>query len=169
MTLENDRSAAPPSQHDDGSAWFECFERDRLTRLSVAFVAAFGVEIGTEAGADIAAYAWEHRGRLAAMDNPAGYLFRVGQSTARRHRRWQRPPPPPAVTPTHDAEVDPDLPLALGRLSARQRTAVVLVHVNGWTLGEAALAMGVGIPTVRTHLARGVDRLQRLLKDNDPT
>jgi DNA-directed RNA polymerase specialized sigma24 family protein len=169
MTLDDDRSVSTSGQHDSGDAWFEGFERDRLPRLKVAFTAAFGVDTGAEAGADVVAYAWEHRRRLSTMENPAGYLFRVGQSTARRHRRWQKAPPPPAVTPSLTVEIDPDLPRSLARLSTRQRTAVVLVHVNGWTLEEAALAMGVEIPTVRTHLARGTDRLKRLLQENEPT
>lgn len=36
------------------------------------------------------AWGWEHAGELAAMTNPAGYLFRVGQSAARRYRKFDR-------------------------------------------------------------------------------
>jgi DNA-directed RNA polymerase specialized sigma24 family protein len=167
MTLDDDRSVSTSGRENSGDAWFEAFERNRVPRLKVALIAAFGVDTGAEAGADVVAYAWEHRIRLSTMENPAGYLFRVGQTTARRHRRWQKAPPPPAVTASLTVEIDPDLPRALAALSARQRTSVVLVHVNGWTLEEAAIAMGVSIPTVRTHLARGIGRLQRLLKDNE--
>jgi RNA polymerase sigma-70 factor (ECF subfamily) len=165
MTLNNNPRSELPARVDEGVAWFEGFERNRLPRVKVALVAAFGAETGSEAGADAAAYAWEHRDRLAAMTNPAGYLFRVGQSSARRHRRWQRPPPPPSVTASYEVDVDPDLPRALARLTLRRRTAVVLVHVNGWTLDETAQSMGVAVPTVRTHLARGMERLARLLQE----
>ena len=155
------KPAADLSAH--GAEWFAAFQADGLHRLRVALVSAFGAETGVEAAAEATSYAWEHRDRLATMTNPAGYLFRVGQTAARRQRRWKRPPPPPAVSTTYEMRVDPDIPRALARLSARQRTAVVLVHVNGWTQEETAIAMGVDVSTVRTHLARGLDRLRRTL------
>src|SRR5215213_5525877 len=70
-------------------------EYDRLVapmadRVRRALIAQFGVEVGTDVAADATRWAWEHLGRLATIDNRAGYLFRVGQSAARRHRRWHR-------------------------------------------------------------------------------
>ncbi len=66
-------------------------------RLARAFVAAYGAERGHQAVAEAIAYAWEHAGRLAAMGNPAGYLFRVGQSRSRPRKAPPLFPPPPDV------------------------------------------------------------------------
>lgn len=151
-----------------GTAWFEEFEADHLVRLRIALVSAFGRELGDEVVADAVSYAWEHRERLAGMSNAVGYLFRVGQSASRRHRRWRRRPVLPPVSPEREPVIDPDLPAALGRLSERQRVAVVLVHVNDWTFDEAADAMGVDVSTVRTHVARALVRLRDLLGEMEP-
>ncbi len=133
----------------------------------MALVSAYGTEVGAEAAAEAVSYAWEHRDRLAGMANPLGYLFRVGQSATRRHVRWRRTFPLPAVPVQLEEFIDPGLVSALGRLSDRQRTAVVLVHVNDWTLDDAAEAMGVDLSTLRTHVARGLARLKQLLGEED--
>ena len=59
-------------------------------RLRRALVAANGVQIGNDACADALAWGWEHRTTVMAMEHPVAYLYRVGQSAARRHRRWRR-------------------------------------------------------------------------------
>jgi RNA polymerase sigma factor (sigma-70 family) len=93
------------------------------------------------------------------MDNPVGYLYRVGRSRTRS--RQVRP----LFQRADNAEpaVEPKLPAALERLSERQRVAVVLVHAYGWTLREVAELTGVRISTVQTHVERGLRHLQREL------
>ena len=124
-----------------------------LDRVGRGLVAAYGVEVGAEAAGDVAAWAWEHRDVLAGLQNPGGYLFRVGQSAARRYRR--RPLILPTEPRAHDGvtEREAALPSALARLSPRQRTAVLLVHAHGYTLGEAAELLGCSVSTLRNHLA----------------
>jgi predicted RNA polymerase sigma factor len=63
---------------------FEAFVAAHERRLRQALTAAFGIDRGREGAADAFAYAWEHWDRVAAMANPAGYLFVVGRD---RHRR----------------------------------------------------------------------------------
>ena len=78
---------APATAADgDGVAEFEAFVRDAEPRLRRAPVAAYGFEEGRDATAEALAYAWEHWGRVRAMPNAAGYLFRVAQSGRRRRR-----------------------------------------------------------------------------------
>lgn len=130
-------------------------------RLRRALVAAYGPELGAEATADALAWAWEHDDRLAAMANPAGYLWRVGQTSVRRTTRQRRPiawePPAPADDgPT----IEPSLLAGLERLSPRQRTAVLLVHGHGYSLSEAAAAMDCRVGTLRNHIDRGLTALR---------
>jgi RNA polymerase sigma factor (sigma-70 family) len=158
--------AEPVEARAPGEEWFESFRRDDLARLRLALISALGVEVGGEAAADAVEYAWEHRERLADMVNPVGYLFRVGQSSGRRYRRRLRSIVLPPVSAAYLETVDPELPRALRRLSDRQRVAVVLVHVNGWTHDETAEAMAVDVSTVRTHVARALDRLRALLEED---
>jgi len=56
-------------------------------RLRRAFVARYGWPDGLDVAADVMEWAWTHRARLADIDNPAGYLWRVGTSRSRRLRR----------------------------------------------------------------------------------
>lgn len=65
---------------------FERFVRAHEGRLRVALVAAYGAADGRAAAVDTLSWAWENWSRLQDMDNPVGYLYRVGQTAARRSR-----------------------------------------------------------------------------------
>jgi hypothetical protein len=73
-----------------GAVEFEEFVDDARIRLARAFTAAYGPDRGQEALAEAMAYAWTHFDELRAMDNPVGYLFRVGQSRTRPRRCARR-------------------------------------------------------------------------------
>ena len=131
-------------------------------RLRAALVAAHGPQVGNEAASEALAYAWEHWVRLEQMENPAGYLYRVGQTAARRSRRPQGFLPPPRSSELPDFE--PALLPALEALSDLQRVCVVMVHAYGWTQTEVAELLDVTPSTVRTHLARGLSRLRQQME-----
>src|SRR3954469_564205 len=80
------------AEPDAAASAFEQFVATTGPRLRVALVARYGVDVGVEACADALAYAWEHWPRVSAMANAAGYLFRVGQTSARRQARLGQPP-----------------------------------------------------------------------------
>ena len=146
------------------TASFETFIVGAEPRLRRAFVARFGVEHGNDVTADVLAYAWEHWSTLAATGNPVGYLYRVGQSRARRYRRWARQVAFPMEPALPGAHVEPGLGAALSRLSDDQRVAVILVHSYGCTYADAAESLGIPISTFRNHLHRGMTRLRTLLE-----
>lgn len=75
--------------------------------------------------------------------------------------------PPPL---THAAELRllvRDLGEALRRLPANQRSAVILIGVQGKSYDEAAQSMGTSVGAVRSHLARGRDRLRTAMRGSD--
>ena len=139
---------------------FTRFARAAEPRLRIALAAAVGQDLGAEATAEALAYGWENWERVAAMENPTGYLYRVGRSRVRRLRRLNLPPAPVHTTP----HVEPALPAALAKLSDRQRVVVVLVHGFEWRHEEVASLLGLETPTVATHLRRGLSKLRRHLK-----
>lgn len=151
-----------PRAHDVACAAeaFERFFREVEPKLRRALVAAYGPELGREAAAEALAYGWEHWERLSRMANPAGYLFRVGQT---RGTRSKRQPVLHDRSSWPDYQFEPGLPAALGRLSERQRLAVVLVHGYGYTLQEVADLTGLHKGSVQTHAARGLARLRAAL------
>ena len=57
-----------------------------------------------------------------------------------------------------------DLSAALRRLPGNQRSAVLLIGVEGKSYNEAAQSMGTSVGAVRSHLARGRDRLKTALR-----
>jgi RNA polymerase sigma-70 factor (ECF subfamily) len=136
--------------------------RERLER---ALVVRFGIDDGLEAADEAVAYAVEHWDRVGRMDNPAGYVFRVGQSYGSRlRRRWRRSRLLIDTSTTAAVELDIDLQRALLRLSPEQRITVVLVHGHGHTYAEVAELLGVPATTITNHLNRGRARLRRILE-----
>ena len=128
-------------------------------------MAAYGSDRGHEATAEALGYAWEHWKRIAGMDNPVGYLFRVGQSRTRPRKRvsprllWD-----PVGADTREQLFEPGLPRALAALSESQRIAVVLVHGYGWTFREVADVIDVSVSTVQTHVERALVKLRATLE-----
>jgi len=146
---------------DDTTERFTAFVESAGARLRQAFISMYGPDVGAEATSEALAYAWENWARLEQMENPAGYLYRVGQSKARRYRR--KPLVLPSVPDTVQPWVEPGLPAALERISERQRLAVLLCHGFDWTLAEAAELMGVTPSTVQRHLDRGLAKVRRYM------
>ena len=141
-------------------------------RLRRVLVARYGVELGNDLCADALAYAWQHRARVAVMENPAGYLYRVAQSSARRYRRWDNEPRlPREQNGEHrgeEAAPAADLGAALARLNPQQRVAIILVHAHGYSYADAADAIGIPVTTLRNDLHRGLKRLRTLMeRDHD--
>ncbi|WP_350170192.1 RNA polymerase sigma factor [Ilumatobacter fluminis] len=127
-------------------------------RLRAGLVAAYGPIDGLDAAAEALAYGWEHWDELSSMLNPAGYLYRVGQTAARRERR--QPPQLPVPDPVEMPDFEPGLVPALEQLTEPQRVCVMLVHSFGWSQVDVADLLGVGESTVRTHLSRGLNKLR---------
>ena len=137
---------------------FTDFVTEVQPRLHRAFEATYGIDVGREATAEALAYGWEHWDRLQKMENPAGYLYRVGRSRARALRV------PLRVFPEVETEqwpwVEPALPEALSRLPERQRTVVVLIHSFSWTHAEVAGLLGISRGAVQRHETRALAKLR---------
>lgn len=144
-------------------ASFTSFIEHVARPLRQALIAAYGPDVGAEVTAEALAYAWEHWDRISEMHNPAGYLYRVGQSHARRGI-FRKPPryEPPRLAA--DAPwIEPGLAPAIASLSERQRAAVVLVHGYGWTITEVAEMWDVTFSTVSAHIDRAMAKLRKTL------
>ena len=148
--------------HGDGDRDYASFDQFVLSiepRLHGAFVASYGHEHGREATAEALAYAWETWPKLESLENPAAYLYKVGQSRTRRRRIR-----PVFDRPTEDdPRVEPGLSPALSKLSIRQRQTVGLIYGEGWTLQEVAQFLGISISSVQKHAERGLGQLRRRL------
>jgi DNA-directed RNA polymerase specialized sigma24 family protein len=143
----------------EGEVGFRAFVAHAEPRLRRGLMASYGPDRGREATAEALAVAWEHWDKVRHMANPVGYLFRVGQSRT-RSRKQRLEFARPADT---EVWVEPGLPLALSRLSPRQRVVVYLVHGYGFTVHDVAQILQPRDTSVRTHLRRGLSSLRRSL------
>jgi DNA-directed RNA polymerase specialized sigma24 family protein len=147
---------------------FTVFVRENEPRLRQSLIAALGGEVGREATAEALAWAWEHWSRIEAMDNPVGYLYRLGKNRGVSVFRRQPVFPLPEPAGGDGGWVEPALPAAMGRLSQAQRVTVLLIHAFGWTYREVAEHLGVSQGTVQVHVGRALARLRHELKvEND--
>ena len=138
---------------------FAEFVEEAEPRLRFALAAGLGQQQGREATAEALAYAWEHWERISEMENPIGYLYRVGRTRGRPRQRRAFAPAPVEELP----HIEPKLPAAIGRLSERQRVAVVLVHGFGWTRPEVADLFEISVSAVNAHIARALSKLRSAL------
>lgn len=140
---------------------FDEFFDEVEPRLRRALMARFGADAGREATVDALVYGWCHWDRIRSMDNPAGYLYRVGVSSFQP----VRVPRPLAEPPGWDEPwVEPSLEAGLDTLSDMQRTSVVLHHSLGWTHEEIAELLEVSTSTIRNHIERGMAKLRSVLR-----
>jgi len=129
-----------------------------------ALVARFGTDVGSDAAADAIACPCSHPQAIATMANPGGYLYRVGQTSARRtHRRMRRSAFPVEPVWTDAPHLPGDVFDALHRLKSNQRVAVLMVHGYGFSYRETAEVMEVSEAAVRNHVHRGMRRLRSVL------
>ena len=145
---------------------FDEFVRADGQRLRKVMSSQYGVDIGCESTDAALAWAWENWARLRGMTNPAGYLYRVAQTRARRAVSRGRPvtfPTEPSHSDSEASLFEGDLADALRDLPDRQRLAVSLVHVYGWTPSEVGEITGMPAVTVRSHLRRGLRHLRTSL------
>src|SRR5262249_9145151 len=110
-----------------------------------------------------------HAGRIAKREAVAGWLHKVACRVAltargQRARRAAReqlagaaehlPASPAAATPLENQELRRVLDQEIGRLPERFRAAVVLCHLEGKSVDEAARLLGCPRGTVASRLAR---------------
>lgn len=148
---------------EDVEAAFTTFVQTAEPRLRRAFTVNRGRDDGREALAEALGWAWEHWSELEGMENPVGYLYRVGCSRTRARKRPPLQPVPLADGPRFEPGLDP----ALRSLPDKQRTVVILIHGCGWTHHEVAEALGVSRSSVATHLRRAMKHLRNELGVDD--
>ena len=140
---------------------FTEFVRDVEPRLHAALIALLGSDNAREATADALLWAWENWQRVETMENPAGYLYRVARTKARK--MFRKPPVLPAAASAEMPWIEPKLPKAVGRLPESQRVVVVMVHALGWTQAEVARFLGMSHGSVQKHSERGLAKLRKSL------
>ena len=156
------------------SVTFETFFRTEHERLFRALYVLTGNALEAEDIMQDAFVAiWERWDRVGGMDDPTGYLYKTAMNRfrsrirraargARRATRLETVRDEFALVDERDA-----LARALALLPARQRIALVLTELLGFSSEESARLLGVKETTVRSLSSRGRRTLQRQLEPGD--
>ena len=166
-------ATADPRAGSEPAARFEDFFELERTRLFGAIVLLTrDRHEAEELMQDAFLRVLERWDRVSSMEDPPGYLYRTALNLFRSRRRRAAVALRRAVRPRgrgdelarvegNDAAIR-----ALAALSPRQRAAVVLVDVMGFTSEEAAEPLQVKASTVRVLLSRGRAALRKEWNDH---
>lgn len=158
----------------DPTRGFDAFFEGERTRLfrSLCLVTRNRFE-AEELTQDAFLAVYERWDRVREMEDPTGYLYRTAMNA---FRSWHRRSALAArrvigLTRSDDSieqleELDVVV-RALASLTARQRAAVVLIDLLGYSSDEAGRMLGVRPSTVRTHVERAHRDLKARLEDSD--
>ena len=116
---------------------------------------------------------WQRWDRVAVMADPTGYLYRTAMNlfrsryrrtivAAKRNFRTEPRPDDLALAETRSA-----VAAALGSLSPRQRAALVLTDLIGFSSEEAAQMLGIRPSTVRALASQGRSAIRRSQLEKD--
>jgi RNA polymerase sigma-70 factor, ECF subfamily len=116
---------------------------------------------------------WERWDRVAGMEDPTGYLYRTAMNAFRsRYRRAalgvrRLMGTIPADDGLAAVEERVMIVARLGRLSEKQRAAIVLMDLLAFSSEEAGRFLGMNAGAVRTLASRGRSELRRQTGDDD--
>ena len=116
---------------------------------------------------------WERWDRVGVMDDPTGYLYRTAMNVFRR--RYRRAAlaarraigAGPGVDEFAAAEDRQVVRTILAELTPRQRAALVLTEMIGYSSEEAAHMLGVTAGTVRALAFKGRASFRRAMEGDD--
>jgi DNA-directed RNA polymerase specialized sigma24 family protein len=152
---------------------FEEFYSEQRSAIGRALALTLrDTQLASEAVDEAMARAYQRWNRVQALDNPGGWVYRVGLNWSRSIlRRALRPAPvwvTGAGTCIDGGGLDPTIDRALAQLSIEQRAVVVCRLLIGYSEAQTAAALGLRPGTVKSRLARATARLQSLLSPLDP-
>ena len=157
----------------DRAAAFEDFFRGQTQDLYAHLCLITGNRAEAEELAqDAFLKVWERWDRVADMERPVGYLYRTAMNLFRkRYRRVVIALRQAVSLEVRDefatAEDRSLVGTALAQLAPRQRAALVLTELIGFSSEEAGPMLGVSPGTVRSLASHGRAAMKQHLEDND--
>jgi RNA polymerase sigma-70 factor (ECF subfamily) len=116
---------------------------------------------------------WERWDRVAGMEEPVGYLYRTAMNVFRKRLRRAATAVRRAVSRADEPDVFAAadarhvVAQALAGLSRRQRAALVLTELLGYSSEEAGRALGIKPVTVRVLASQGRAAMRQNLGASD--
>ncbi|GAA4611207.1 RNA polymerase sigma factor SigM [Saccharopolyspora hordei] len=175
VPVRSDAELIAAHTNGDPHAFSELFRRHRDRLWAVALRTMRDPEDAADALQDAMISAFRNASSFRAESQVTTWLHRIVVNACldRIRRKQARPtvplpeagPAEPAVPRDAIAEQDTKMAVqdALAELPEDQRTAIVLVDVEGYSVAEAAAVFGIAEGTVKSRCARGRAKLAKLL------
>ncbi|MEV7229562.1 sigma factor-like helix-turn-helix DNA-binding protein [Polymorphospora sp. NPDC051019] len=150
---------------------FADFYRSHLGKVYRALALTLGNDdLAREAADEAMTRAYAHWGRVSGLDNPGGWVFRVGLNWATSWWRKARREQVRLDDWLHPRTAGPD-PVALAaraaveRLPLKQRGVVVCRVLLELSTAETAATLGISEGTVKSRLSRALTTLRQALEE----
>jgi len=178
--LDDDLALVERHRHGDPAAFEEIFIRYQRMVFNVALRMSGSQDEAADLSQDVFLRIYRHVGRFKGRSSLKTWIYRVAINCCRsRNARWR-----PSTQPLPEAEVLSQLQerrltperaalrsdagrqigRALRRLPSPYREAVVLRDIEGLSYLDIADVLKVRIGTVRSRIARGRERLRRIVE-----
>jgi RNA polymerase sigma-70 factor, ECF subfamily len=167
--LESRERESSPTR--DFESFFET-ERGRLLRMLVLVTG--NAHEADDLVQDAFVKLWERWSKVSQLENPIGYLHRTAMNlfrsryrhatfVAKRRLSWGGDSPDPLVA----VEARDTALRMLRALTRRQRAAVVLTELFGYTVEEAAVMLSIRPGTVRVLVSQARERVAEIREAGD--
>jgi RNA polymerase sigma factor (sigma-70 family) len=169
---EAQRPTQGEAELPDITASFEEFFDAERTRLFGALAVMSGNRAeAEEIMQDAFLKVWQRWDRVSAMDSPEGFLYRTALNAYRSHRRRAAVAVRKAIhlLPQDDAldavDTRDQVARLLRSLTPREREAMVLTSILGYSAEEAGKRLGIRATTVRSLTTRARATLRRQIQE----
>jgi RNA polymerase sigma factor (sigma-70 family) len=164
--------AAMTTGADRATDDFEAFYRADVDRVYRALAVTLRRDdLAQEAVDEAMARAYANWSTVHTLDNPAGWVFRVGLNWATSFWRKARRERPPVEESAHPHQDPPDADVtartALARLPTPQRAVVTCRVLLDLSTAETAVALGLSEGTVKSRLSRGLAAMRAALSEQE--
>ena len=171
---EHPRASDPELSEAGSAAEFEgLFAAEHAHLFRALYLITGNTQESEELMQDAFLKVWERWDRVRVMENPAGYLCRVAINGARSRSRRIAVAAKRTLSirtdedPFTAADLRDELVRALKTLTPRQRMALVMTDMLGFTSEEAADVLGVAAGTVRALAWHGRAALRIEMEGDD--
>jgi RNA polymerase sigma factor (sigma-70 family) len=172
--VSQDAKPAEVALEEESSSDFESFFRAEHRRLVKAMYLVTGdAHEAEELAQEAFLRVWERWNMVRSMDDPTGYLYRTAMNSFRSRVRRAMAAARRAVAFRESAddfarvEERDALARALGKLTRRQRAAIVLTEYLGYGSEDAGAILGVKPVTARVLASQGRAALRDALGEID--
>ncbi len=181
MTQRADRAVGEQALDADREHLFRAFvnsHRERSVRLAWRLTSGDGAS-AEDVAQDAFCKAYKALAQFRDESSLATWFYRILVRQAQKYRRWRavrerwsrlwkEDVPNPSYSKPPDPGLRRRIAQALDHLPRGQREAFVLVHLEGFTVDQAAELLKKSPGTVKSHLHRGRQALRTELADVNP-